>query len=938
MRVPQQHFFLVSLLLVSALAAFLYGVQTCYTATFDTGTIGLMAVNILQGDRPLFFYGQFYMGAIEAYVAAFWVLILGFSEQAVSLSPISFSLLWILASYLLFKELLDSRGGLIAATCTFFSGYYAYYYMISPYGGYPVVFSLGTLILWLTVAIVSRDHTSKRSLLLLMCIGFLSGIGLWTHFLIAPYLLTSFYFLLLHIIKNKFSFTLCLQYLFSASIAATGFFPYLTSPKIYYENDSTINFFFSTGHLKNSIYTLLSQNGPQLLIDKDLFDTFSPIFFNTICFLAILLVGILFCMAFFTTIKAIGARQNHRLLLPFIFLAFFFALYLPHEMAVIHAPRYLLGAWSMTLGTLWSYLLLLRPGSRTNVFFKIFFGCFLLFSAATTACFIYMNRDAQQTRAANKLVAETARHHGLTTVFLLGDNIFGLRGQLLSMFAENTTHFVSTRNERYLANAQLAETDENFGFLCRHNNAQTVTTTLRRLGFGFKKEDINGYTLFFAVKKNLPTIQDVAVQATTTKIHPFGQSLGKGENLTDRTLNTLIQWGGRQPKGLVIDLGSPRTITRIWLYAPSTKCSCENGSPFQDQIRYPEDCLPRSMKIEISDNGKDFTQISNGKDWIANGYALNNQIYLDGFWGKLEERLAPVKTQWIRLTFPETAVVTLDELLLFTQEERETDVIDVQRLLSLLDSHQSRFTLADRWISAQILSHKKNISDPHELPAIPRPNVRHDKRFTNRLVFPHSTLALVTAAAVADECQLLLHQQFGASALKKRLDLSGYTIFFFDDISMQAGKSLPLYWNGHSLLKLNAENRSCFTRELSAYGYPIFSPRNTTSKGFYHDFWTSGEAHLTGMEYQSTADEKFLVLHTYGWLGVLDPVTDLHLQLLFNNMPLFLEYRQGNHYYYRLPPYPRPKLTSITLRSDTFQPSSSDARQLGIDVDYLEIK
>lgn len=72
----------------------LYGSWMGFTGNFDTGTVELMAVNIAKGDDfPLFWYGLHYAGALEAYVAAAMIWLFGFSETALTLSPIVFSIL-----------------------------------------------------------------------------------------------------------------------------------------------------------------------------------------------------------------------------------------------------------------------------------------------------------------------------------------------------------------------------------------------------------------------------------------------------------------------------------------------------------------------------------------------------------------------------------------------------------------------------------------------------------------------------------------------------------------------------------------------------------------------------------------------------------------------------------------------------------------------------
>jgi hypothetical protein len=43
----------------------------------DEAIVALMARHILQGERPIFFYGQAYMGSLDAYLVALGFLLFG---------------------------------------------------------------------------------------------------------------------------------------------------------------------------------------------------------------------------------------------------------------------------------------------------------------------------------------------------------------------------------------------------------------------------------------------------------------------------------------------------------------------------------------------------------------------------------------------------------------------------------------------------------------------------------------------------------------------------------------------------------------------------------------------------------------------------------------------------------------------------------------------
>ncbi len=66
----------------------------------DEGVIGLMGMHIAYGkELPIFFYGQSYMGAWEAYVAAFFFKLFGISTFTLKLGVTLMTLGFIIAMY-----------------------------------------------------------------------------------------------------------------------------------------------------------------------------------------------------------------------------------------------------------------------------------------------------------------------------------------------------------------------------------------------------------------------------------------------------------------------------------------------------------------------------------------------------------------------------------------------------------------------------------------------------------------------------------------------------------------------------------------------------------------------------------------------------------------------------------------------------------------------
>ena len=80
----------LGLTLLAALAlrlALLAGPQTQLEA--DEAIVGLMARHILEGERPVFYYAQPYLGSLEAYLVAGAFSVLGSTTFALKLVPLA---------------------------------------------------------------------------------------------------------------------------------------------------------------------------------------------------------------------------------------------------------------------------------------------------------------------------------------------------------------------------------------------------------------------------------------------------------------------------------------------------------------------------------------------------------------------------------------------------------------------------------------------------------------------------------------------------------------------------------------------------------------------------------------------------------------------------------------------------------------------------------
>jgi hypothetical protein len=158
-------------------------------------------------------------------------------------------------------------------------------------------------------------------------------------------------------------------------------------------------------------------------------------------------------------------------------------------MALLHAPRYIISFWVMFCALIWSYSLV--PAWRKPLTNRALTGMlvfWLLFQVTGSVLFIVHQTPVKETkvRLANATV-DTAKRLNLQSVLLYGNSHFGFQGQILSMFSQNDIHFVATRNERYSPNAQTAESDPNYGFLCHQADAPLFQELLNGLETQYKE-------------------------------------------------------------------------------------------------------------------------------------------------------------------------------------------------------------------------------------------------------------------------------------------------------------------------------------------------------------------------------------------------------------------------------------------------------------------
>lgn len=183
--------------LVAVLARVWLIVHTNGVFDGDEATVGIQAEHILRGELPVYYYGQPYLGSLQAYVIAFIFLFTGPAVWAMRIEPIFTSLFivyltWRFSAVLADAAHLSSRAKLlfmtIAALVAAFAPLYDAVEEMKVTGGYIEAFAVMLWLLFCAFRLTQRWHeqASRRELVQRWAgLGFLIGFGLWIDPLVA---------------------------------------------------------------------------------------------------------------------------------------------------------------------------------------------------------------------------------------------------------------------------------------------------------------------------------------------------------------------------------------------------------------------------------------------------------------------------------------------------------------------------------------------------------------------------------------------------------------------------------------------------------------------------------------------------------------------------------------------------------------------------------
>ena len=187
------------LLAAAGLKAGLLALQA-FPFNADEAIVGLMARNILAGERPVFFYGQAYMGSLDAWLVAGGFAIWGSQVWVIRLVQIILYLLTIIVTILIGRLAFRSwKQGLLAGLYLAFPAVNTTLYTTVSLGGYGEAMLIGSL--GLLTGFWMLEHALLRSTWWMGVWGALLGFGLWANGLSLVFFLPMGVALLFRMIK-----------------------------------------------------------------------------------------------------------------------------------------------------------------------------------------------------------------------------------------------------------------------------------------------------------------------------------------------------------------------------------------------------------------------------------------------------------------------------------------------------------------------------------------------------------------------------------------------------------------------------------------------------------------------------------------------------------------------------------------------------------------
>jgi hypothetical protein len=737
----------------------------------DQNVVPLMALHIEQGrDFPIYFYGQHYMGGIGPYVVAVFFALGGASDFMVSVAMTAFSLLWMLALYLLFGRLINKWAGVVAAAVVAFGPLGLVRISAEPWVGHMSILGYGTLILYCGVRLNDCDCTSRVEWSCLLGMGALAGLSIWTNPISAPFLIVGLALLAARLLRMRLTPARLLR-------LGVGFLAFLVtvSPVIVtgarYGLAALFGFRASTIENVPKVAAVLAERYvPQYLAAGAL--TWPMVAVHVLA-LAVLVVGFLVGLA--RRNKAVVRAGLVPLLLLLVYLPFF----LTNPLAAAYGARYFL-IFCVPIAAAFAFPLVYR---RAWVSVAAVALVTLIAVANTVACLAAARGKASELIAARRAeraaLVEQAQAAGLRHVMLDTADSYAL-----TWIAREQVIFAASWGERYYPYLAGAVADDNAGF-CRVSHAVPVfEQTLSSLGITASQRFSSAkWTVFHHLalpRGRLELVRPVEA----LRVGPDGGTTSAAA-LIDQNDETFVGDRYDADSALLINLGEEARPAALRLVAP-----------------YEWD-YPVGYTISGSTDGVEWFKIQSVGRRDAVASIFGNRLFHRGQYIAMECRFSSPPVRYLKIHDMRSPARhrirwRFQEAYVYADagEGARPDENEAADLSRVLQTSGIQFAACDPWLSAKIAARP----EPHP-DTLPYYSHRHRLSQRSRVLPVRAGVAVVVENAHAREVAELLHDATLGDAQIERRTSATYTAYLITQ-APPGYESFPgLTWNGFTLVR-----------------------------------------------------------------------------------------------------------------------------------------
>ncbi len=177
--IKQDWLFITLILIYAVILRMDLVIASHFAIESDEAIVGLMAKHISEGKPwPIFYYGQHYMGSLEAILISFLGLFIGLENYTLKYVPLAFSLALVLITYLTAFEVSNKLAARFAGLLAAIPPLTLVLWSTKARGGFIEVIVIGSLAILLLIRSFKYDQVNAKNLGL---IAVLLGLGWWVN-------------------------------------------------------------------------------------------------------------------------------------------------------------------------------------------------------------------------------------------------------------------------------------------------------------------------------------------------------------------------------------------------------------------------------------------------------------------------------------------------------------------------------------------------------------------------------------------------------------------------------------------------------------------------------------------------------------------------------------------------------------------------------------